>query len=156
MKPFLAPLSGKVLPLANVPDEVFASRMLGDGFAVEPVSGDVYAPFDGEVAALPSTFHAIGLRSEEGLEVLIHIGIDSVNMNGEGFTSHVSQGDRVRAGQLLLTFDLSVLANRAVSALSPVVVTGGAFPGPLPQEGQVAAGQPLPGGPDESLSPCLK
>lgn len=100
-----APLSGEAVPLAEVPDETFASGILGDGFAIKPSRPYVYAPFDGTVIQTMDSKHAVALRSTDGMEVLIHVGIDTVDMNGEGFTLSCKEGDEVKKGQLLLTFD---------------------------------------------------
>lgn len=118
-----APLSGAVVPLANVPDPVFAGKMVGDGVAIDPSDGVVCSPCDGEVVALFPTFHAVGIRSCDGLEILIHVGIDTVEMKGEGFSSAVTMGDRVTTGQELLRFDPVLVRSKAPSVLSPVLLT---------------------------------
>ena len=118
-----SPLSGVVVPLDRVPDQVFAGRMVGDGVAIDPSEGVVCAPCAGVVAALFSTCHALGIRTDEGVEILIHVGIDTVEMKGEGFSSAVQMGDRVVAGQELLRFDPALVRAKAPSALTPVVLT---------------------------------
>ncbi len=118
-----APLKGRVMDIAEVPDLVFSQRMVGDGIAIEPVEGKIIAPIDGEVIQIMDTKHAIGLRSKEGIELLIHVGIDTVNMQGEGFEVHVAAGDKVRTGDLLLTFDLEAVGSKAKSTITPVVIT---------------------------------
>lgn len=100
-----APLEGEVVPLEQVPDETFASGVLGQGFAVKPSKPCVYAPFDGTVIQTMDSKHAVGLQSKDGMEVLIHVGIDTVDMNGEGFDLKCNEGDEVKRGQLLLSFD---------------------------------------------------
>jgi phosphoenolpyruvate-protein phosphotransferase len=120
----LAPLAGWSTPLAEAPDEVFATRMLGDGVAIDPTAGTLYAPCDGEVVVLPPSRHAVTLRSG-ACEILMHVGIDTVALGGEGFEAHTRQGATVRAGDALLTFDLDLIAQRARSALTPVIVTSG-------------------------------
>lgn len=123
---FALPLAGRVLPLAEVPDPVFSGKMMGDGFAIDPdvTSGAVVrAPFTGEVVTLFPTGHAVGLRAENGLEVLVHIGIDTVRLNGQGFTRLVTQGDRVTAGQPLIRVDLAGIRERVPSLVTPVVFT---------------------------------
>lgn len=118
-----SPIDGEVVELSEVPDEVFSVKMLGDGFAVVPKGNKVYAPIDGEVTVLFPTKHAVAITTEGGLEVLVHIGVDTVNLNGEGFTAHVSQGDKVKKGDLLLTLDLDFLKEKAKSVVSPVIMT---------------------------------
>lgn len=118
----LAPLTGTVVPLDRVPDPVFAQRMVGDGAAIEPSDGRVVAPAAGTITALFPTGHALGLRTDDGLELLIHVGIDSAHAGGV-FTPRVAVGDRVAAGQPLLEADLARLAAAARSCLSPVLVT---------------------------------
>ena len=119
----LAPLAGWSTPLDEAPDEVFASRLLGDGLAVDPTSATLCAPCDGELIVIAAARHAVTLRTPEGCEVLLHVGIDSVELGGQGFELHAQQGARVRAGEPLLSFDLDLLARRAKSLLTPVIVT---------------------------------
>lgn len=116
------PIDGEVVSLDEVPDDVFSGRMLGDGFAVKPISNKIYAPVSGEVAVLFPTKHAVVIKTDEGLEVLVHIGVDTVKLNGEGFTTHVQQGDRISQGELLVTFDKSV-EEKAKSIITPVLIT---------------------------------
>ena len=148
---FRAPISGAVVPLDQVPDPVFAGRMVGDGVAIDPTEGVVYAPCDGVVAALFSTFHAVGLRTDEGVELLIHVGIDTVAMKGEGFSSAVKMGDRVVQGQELLRFDLDLVRAQAPSTFSPVVLTSM----PMVERFQAAEG-PVTAGKDVLRSVTLK
>ncbi|KIQ95479.1 Glucose-specific phosphotransferase enzyme IIA component [Anoxybacillus thermarum] len=121
----VSPLTGNVRSLENVPDPVFAQKMMGDGFAIEPTDGVVVSPIHGEVVQVFPTKHAVGLRSDEGLEILIHVGIDTVHLHGEGFEAYVKAGDRVKAGDLLLSFDLALVQQKAKSPLTPVVITNG-------------------------------
>ena len=124
----LAPLAGWSTPLDEAPDAVFAGRMLGDGLAIDPTGSTLYAPCDGELIAVPATRHAVTLRTLEGAEILLHVGIDTVGLGGEGFELHVRQGQRVRAGDRLLSFDIDLLARRAKSLLTPVILLeGGGF-----------------------------
>src|SRR3954471_22740720 len=102
----IAPLSGQVWPLERIPDPVFAQKMVGDGLSIDPTDAVLLAPCDGEVIALHAAGHAVTLRSAEGAEVLLHIGIDTVALKGEGFRSKVKIGDRVKAGAPLIEFDL--------------------------------------------------
>lgn len=124
----LSPLTGTVLELSQVKDEVFASGAMGAGIAVEPTEGKVYAPFDAEVSAFFETGHAIGLTSGYGLELLIHIGLDTVSMQGDGFTPKVKNGDAVKKGQLLLEFDIDKIHARGLAATSPLIITSGEKP----------------------------
>jgi multiphosphoryl transfer protein len=121
----LAPLAGWSTPLDEIPDPVFAARMLGDGLALDPTSATLQAPCDGEIIALPQSMHAVTLRTDGGAEILVHIGIDTVGLGGEGFETHVRQGARVVAGERLITFDLDLIARRAKSLLTPVLVMEG-------------------------------
>jgi sugar PTS system EIIA component len=121
----VSPLTGTVVNLEEVPDPTFAKKMLGDGVAIKPTEGKVVSPIDGEVVNLFPTKHAIGIQGKSGLEVLIHIGLETVNMNGEGFEAHVSQGDKVKAGDLLVSFDLNLVEEKATSTITPVVFTNG-------------------------------
>lgn len=117
-----APAAGWAASLDETPDEVFAGRMLGDGLAFEPLEGVIRAPFDGVVAALPRSRHAVTLRADNGVEVLVHVGVDTVRLDGAGFTAEVKDGDRVVVGQPLIRFDLDAVAAAAPSLMSPVVV----------------------------------
>src|SRR5579883_3472482 len=121
----LSPLAGWSTPLDELPDPVFAGRMLGDGLAVDPTGATLHAPCDGQIIALPESRHAVTLRSNAGAEILVHIGIDTVGLAGEGFEAHVKPGQRVLAGERLITFDLDLIARRAKSLLTPVLVMEG-------------------------------
>ncbi|HEH8251423.1 TPA: PTS transporter subunit IIABC [Staphylococcus aureus] len=120
-----APLTGEVTPLSEVPDQVFSEKMMGDGIAIKPSQGEVRAPFNGKVQMIFPTKHAIGLVSDSGLELLIHIGLDTVKLNGEGFTLHVEEGQEVKQGDLLINFDLDYIRNHAKSDITPIIVTQG-------------------------------
>lgn len=117
------PIKGKVKPLAEVDDDAFAQGILGQGVAITPEDGNVYAPFDGTVLTLFPTKHAIGIISDTGCEVLIHIGMDTVKLNGKYFDSFVEQGDKVKKGQLLLSFDLVNIKKEGYSIDTPVIIT---------------------------------
>lgn len=119
----LSPVKGVVLPISESTDEVFSSKAMGDGVVIEPAEGEVVAPFDGTVAALFPTKHAIGLIAKDGCEVLIHIGVNTVEMNGAGFEAFVAQGDEVKAGDLLLHFDLEKIREAGYSTQTMVIVT---------------------------------
>jgi len=118
-----SPLAGTAVALKDVPDPTFAEGILGLGMAVEPSEGKVIAPADGTVGTLFDTHHAIGLTLDNGAELLIHIGINTVELNGEGFTAHVSEGDRVSRGQTLITFDKTFIMSRGYKTITPVIVT---------------------------------
>lgn len=121
-----APVSGEIIDIADVPDPVFAGKHMGPGFAVAPVSGDFTSPIDGLVMLVAPTLHAVSLRADNGAEVLVHVGVDTVELKGEGFTAHVNEGDRVRTGDPLLSVDLDNIRPRVPSLISPVVVTNAA------------------------------
>jgi beta-glucoside PTS system EIICBA component len=118
-----SPIPGTVIPLSEVKDEAFASEALGKGFAVEPSEGEVFAPFDGKVVALFPTKHAIGLVSNTGVEILIHVGLNTVELNGQYFDALVEANQEVKKGQLLLTFDMKKIQEAGYSTQVPVVVT---------------------------------
>ena len=115
------PIKGRVVTLADTGDEMFASEALGQGIAIEPETGEVIAPFAGTVSAVMG--HAIGLECDNGLELLIHVGIDTVNLNGKGFDPKVAQGDHVEAGALLMKFDISLIREAGYPVVTPVIVT---------------------------------
>jgi phosphocarrier protein FPr/phosphocarrier protein len=119
----LAPLQGWCASLDEAPDAVFAGRMMGDGVAIDPTGNTLYAPCDGVLTVVPASKHAVTLRAETGAEILLHVGIDTVGLGGEGFEVHVREGQKVRAGDRLISFDLEVLAQRAKSLVTPVIVT---------------------------------
>ncbi|GGY13423.1 phosphoenolpyruvate--protein phosphotransferase [Paludibacterium paludis] len=136
----LAPVDGIVVPLQNVPDPVFSAGMMGDGVAIEPLSPRILAPADGVVRQVARTFHALTLTTRDGVDVLIHIGIDTVNLGGEGFTAHVAAGDTVSAGQCLVEVDLDRVARRAVSLVTLVLLPEGGQLSGRPRAGQLRAG----------------
>ncbi|KOS23684.1 PTS glucose transporter subunit IIA [Bacillus anthracis] len=119
----VAPLTGAVKNIEEVPDPVFAGRMMGDGFAIDPTEGVVVSPVDGEIVHLFPTKHAIGIQSEGGTEILIHFGFDTVKLDGEGFEAHVSEGQAVKAGDKLISFDLELIREKAKSTITPIVIT---------------------------------
>jgi glucose-specific phosphotransferase system IIA component len=119
----LSPVSGPVWPLEPVPDPVFAQKMVGDGLSVDPTDAVLVAGCDGDVVSLHTAGHAITLRTADGLDVLMHVGIDTVTLKGEGFHPRVKAGDRVRAGEPLIAFDLDFLATHAKSLLTQIVIT---------------------------------
>ena len=123
---FVSPLSGRIIPLDQVPDPTFAGKILGDGFAIVPDGGVVVSPFDASVESLIGSHHAIGLLSREGVEVLIHVGIDTVKMKGQGFKALVTEGQSVKKGQPLIEFDLEMIKKMSPSIVTPVIFTNSA------------------------------
>ena len=117
-----APLTGNVIALEQIPDDTFASGVLGNGVGIEPEIGEVVAPFDGTIATLTDTKHAIGLMGPNEMEMLIHVGIDTVNMKGEGFEVYVSEGDEVKAGQRLMTFSIDKIKESGYSTTTAVLL----------------------------------
>ncbi len=118
----LAPFSGQVVPLEKVPDPVFADKMLGDGLAVEPTEGIALAPVSGKVTVFHSAGHAFAVQASNEVSVLVHIGLDTVQMHGQGFTPLAEVGEQVEAGQELAYFDLAAIAVAGYSSLSPVIL----------------------------------
>ncbi len=118
-----APLTGRVVPLSQVPDATFAEKMLGDGIAIEPTANLVVAPCDGVLTLVSDTKHALALTSDAGLEILIHVGLDTVEMAGEGFTQLVEAGRRVTAGTALLEVDFNLVAANGHPIITPMVIT---------------------------------
>lgn len=118
-----SPMKGRAIPLSEVPDATFASGVLGEGMAVIPESGDIVSPVNGTVTVLFDTKHAIGITSEDGIDLLIHVGINTVELNGAPFTAHICQGDTVKAGQLLLTADLDQIRQAGYDTATPVIIT---------------------------------
>lgn len=122
-KVIYAPIQGNVVLRESIPDETFASGVLGDGVGIEPETGEVVAPFDGEISSVAETRHAIGITGPGGMELLIHVGVDTVKMNGDGFTVLVSEGDKVKAGQNLMTFDICKIKAAGYSTTVAVLLT---------------------------------
>lgn len=141
-----APLTGTAIPLEEVPDETFSAGILGQGLAIRPDEPTVYAPFDGTVIQTVDSKHAVGLRSADGMEVLIHVGIDTVDMNGQGFTLYCKEGDTVRRGQRLLTFDPKAIEAAGHPTVTVVIVTN---------SDDYQAVKPLKTGPAAAMTPVL-
>ncbi|WP_206098264.1 PTS sugar transporter subunit IIA [Paenibacillus ihbetae] len=119
-----APLSGKAVPLSEVPDEAFAAGHMGKGIAIEPSEGRLISPFDGTVAHVIKTKHAVMLEdTATGLQYLFHIGINTVGLKGEGYTSQVNAGDSVKAGQTLIEFDMEAIKAAGYPIVTPIIVT---------------------------------
>lgn len=139
---FFAPLSGPVIPLGDVPDPVFAQRMAGDGLAIDPVDNRVLSPCDGKVAQVHRKRHAVTLATDEGVEILIHVGIETVNLNGEGFEVRCSEGQGVSRGDPLLEFDADLIVRKAKSLVTVVLVANSdRFPLRNPFQGFAEAGR---------------
>ncbi|MGN0706543.1 MAG: PTS transporter subunit IIBC [Faecalibacterium sp.] len=137
-----APVSGQVVPLDQVPDPTFADKILGDGAAIIPDNGKIYSPVTGEVTSVASTLHAFGFQSVDGLDVLVHVGLETVGLKGEGFTIHIKEGDKVKAGDLVAEVDLDLLRSKGLNTITPVLVCDGADGMTLkPAHGKVRAGQ---------------
>ena len=124
-KTVMMPLAGKVIPLEELPDETFASAILGGGCGIEPTGDTVYAPFDGTVTQVPESLHAVGLMSDDGIELLIHVGMDTVEMKGNGFTSLTKEGSKVKAGTPLLKVDLDAIRAAGHPTATAIIVTNG-------------------------------
>ncbi|WP_282942012.1 PTS glucose transporter subunit IIA [Paenibacillus sp. RC67] len=120
-----SPLSGQSVPLDHVPDKAFASKQMGEGLAIDPMDGILVAPFDGVVVYLIQSKHALILEHESGLQLLIHIGINTVALKGEGFHSHIETGDLVSAGQKLITFDVDFIRTAGYEPITPIVIANG-------------------------------
>ncbi|MEE3809693.1 N-acetylglucosamine-specific PTS transporter subunit IIBC [Lysinibacillus fusiformis] len=120
---FEMPMTGDLLPLSEVPDEAFSAGLMGPGFGIRPMDGTVYAPFDGEVVMIFPTKHAIGLKSDAGLEVLIHVGLDTVKLDGKGFDLFVTDGQKIQRGDMLLKADINQIKDQVPSVITPVVFT---------------------------------
>lgn len=118
-----APIKGEVIPLTEVKDNTFAAGILGEGFAVVPSEGKVFAPFDGECESLFDTLHAMGLRSDQGVELLIHVGLETVSLNGAPFKAHIKNGEHFKKGDLLLEFDIDMIKKAGCEIQTPVIVT---------------------------------
>ena len=119
---FYAPMVGKAVPITEVPDPTFAEGMLGNGIAIEPAEGKVYAPCDATVDMMFTTGHAVSLVADCGAEVLIHIGLETVSLEGKPFTVHAANGDKVKKGQLLIEVDLDAVKAAGLPTITPMVV----------------------------------
>lgn len=136
-----SPIAGNAIELSCVPGQTFAEGILGPGAAIEPQEGKVYAPADGEVSTIFDTRHAIGLTLDNGAEILIHIGINTVELNGEGFTAFVSENDRVKKGQLLIAFDKKLIEEKGYNTVTPIIVTNADDYAEIKQTAQGKIGQ---------------
>ena len=122
---FISPMKGKLLSMEQVPDPAFAQKIMGDGVAIELTGKEVVAPFSGTVAAAFPTGHAFGIRTGDGMEILLHIGIDTVNLEGRGFEVAVRAGDTVKQGDLVVKVDTDYIKSQGKSVVSPIIFTSG-------------------------------
>ncbi len=119
----MMPISGEIIPLHEIPDPVFSQGMMGQGFGIMPSSGKIIAPADGIIRTLFATKHAIAIETLKGTEVLIHFGIDTVQLKGEGFTAYVEEGQKVKVGDLLVEVDIASIKDKVPSLCSPIILT---------------------------------
>jgi PTS system beta-glucosides-specific IIC component len=140
-----SPITGKIIALSDVADEAFASGALGQGLAIEPSEGKVYSPVDGEISTFFPTGHAVGITGKNGVELLIHVGMDTVELNGKGFTPKKQQGDKVKKGELLLEVDLEAIKAAGKPTVTPIIVTNSDdYENVIPAEpGDVKQGQDI-------------
>jgi sugar PTS system EIIA component len=145
MMQILAPISGEAVPLSEVPDEVFAEGMAGEGGAIVPdAGGEAVAPVSGTLVKLFEGGHAFGIATEEGVEMIVHLGLDTIELRGEGFERLAAEGDAVEAGQPIVRFDLDTIKNAGYDPVTPVVVTNAdEHPVSGLATGRVTAGEPL-------------
>ncbi|EOR22062.1 PTS glucose transporter subunit IIA [Cytobacillus oceanisediminis] len=120
---YIQPLEGKLLSIADVPDPVFSQKMMGDGIAVDPSNGVLVAPADGQIMNVFPTKHALSMTDNNGREILIHVGLDTVALKGEGFTTFVKDGDKVKQGQKLMEIDFDEIKSKVPSIITPMVFT---------------------------------
>ncbi|MBP3379038.1 MAG: PTS glucose transporter subunit IIA, partial [Clostridia bacterium] len=118
-----SPLSGKTVELSDVNDPTFAEKILGDGGAIIPINGKLCSPLDGVIESIAETSHAIAISGDNGTEVLMHIGIDTVELKGEGFSVKVSVGERVKAGDVLIDFDIDIIKSAGYETVTPIIIT---------------------------------
>lgn len=139
LKSIVSPLLGRVVRLESVPDEVFSKKVLGDGCGIIPESGEIFSPVDGVVTSIADTNHAFGFLSDDGQEVLVHFGLDTVSLGGEGFSPKVKVGDRVTKGMLVCVADLDFVVKKGLNPVTCLVVCDGET-GLSPMVGRVEAG----------------
>lgn len=124
-KNILAPMTGRIITLSEVPDPIFAEKILGDGLAIIPEEGDVVSPVDGVVSKVAETGHAYEFTTEEGVVILVHVGLETVALNGACFKMHAKEGDKVKAGDLIAETDLSLIKETGRSSITPVLIHSG-------------------------------
>ncbi|MBY7144407.1 PTS glucose transporter subunit IIA [Virgibacillus sp. NKC19-3] len=118
-----APMSGAIVSLEEVPDPVFNQKMMGEGVAMIPTEGKIVSPIEGKIVQIPDSKHAIGIETDNGIEILVHIGLETVNLKGKGFTPKVNLEDLVATGDLLMEFDLDYIHDHAKDVITPIVIT---------------------------------
>lgn len=118
----VAPITGKVIALEEVPDQVFSQKMMGDGVAIEPSSNEVVSPIDGEIVDVFKTKHAISLKANNGAEILVHMGLETVELDGEGFEVKVSNGDKVEKGDPIAVFHTDIIAGKNYQTITPIIL----------------------------------
>ncbi|MDQ0256633.1 PTS system glucose-specific IIA component [Evansella vedderi] len=141
-----APINGEIVPLESVPDPVFSQKMMGEGVAIIPNNGNVSSPVEGEVVQVAPTKHAVGLRAEDGTEVLIHVGLETVELKGNGFSLNVNVGDKVSVGDSLMEVDLNYIRENAENIITPIVITNSQESGKsyeITNEKSAAAGETI-------------
>ncbi|MBY0147630.1 PTS glucose transporter subunit IIA [Neobacillus niacini] len=119
----VAPVNGEIVPLEDVPDPVFSQKMMGEGVAMVPEGGNIYAPVNGTIILIAATKHAVGIRADDGTEILIHVGLETVALNGTGFSLAVKEGEKISVGQLLMEVDWDYIKIHAKSIVTPIVIT---------------------------------
>lgn len=119
----VAPVTGAVIPIQEVPDPVFSQKMMGEGIAMVPSGGTIHSPVNGTVILIAATKHAIGIRADDGTEILIHVGLETVALNGKGFRLTINQGDKISIGQKLMEVDWEYIDKHAKSIVTPIVIT---------------------------------
>ncbi|MGG7142152.1 PTS sugar transporter subunit IIA [Clostridium nigeriense] len=119
----MSPINGEAVPLSSVNDLTFAEEIMGKGIAIIPTEGKVVSPINGTVAMVFNTKHAIGLKTEDGVEILIHVGLDTVNLEGQHFNSFVKSGDTVKVGDKLLEFDIKAIKEAGYDTITPIIIT---------------------------------
>ena len=138
-----APVSGKIVPISQVSDPIFAQEMIGKGIAIIPEDGKYYAPCDGHLSVLFPSGHAYALKNRDGVDVIIHIGIDTVKLNGKNFTIHAKQGQEVNKGDLIIEVDINAVKEAGFDIITPMVISNpGMFTDLEKKGGHVTAGDP--------------
>lgn len=119
----LAPMSGKIIPVDKIEDDVFSQKILGDGLGILPCSNEVFSPVNGTIIQVIDTKHAVAIEGDDGIEILLHLGIDTVSLKGEGFEVFVKEGDSVKAGQKIMTMDCDFVASKGLNTTCCIIIT---------------------------------